>query len=322
MYHKNELLQHAKSSIALQAKCILNLTSFIDDSFINVVNELQQCKGRVVVSGIGKSALIAQKIVATFNSTGTPSIFMHAADAMHGDIGIVQPNDIVIILSKSGESPEIKSLIPFIKSRGNKTVAICGNTKSYLSKNTDFVLNSYVEKEAEPNNLAPTTSTTAQLVIGDTLATCLIYINKFNAHDFANVHPGGNLGKRLYTKVSDLIAHNEKPSVQINSNIRQIILEISSKRMGATVVQNENNDVIGIITDGDIRRMLQQHKDVDPLKAIDILSPNPHTIKSSELALRALEVMQHFNISQLIVLDDNKYVGMLHLHDLIKEGLF
>ena len=292
----------------------------IDGDFESAVEAILNSKGRLIITGIGKSANIASKIVATLNSTGTPAIFMHAADAIHGDLGIVQKDDVVMCISKSGNTPEIKVLIPLVKSMGNPLIANVGNTDSFLAKQADYVINSSVEKEACPNNLAPTSSTTAQLVMGDALAVALLEMRGFSDQDFAKYHPGGALGKQLYLRVSDLCTHNEKPQVDKDENIRNIIIEISSKRLGATAVM-ENGKLIGVITDGDIRRMMQKYKDVDPLKASDIMSKSPLTIDKDQLAVSALKIMKEHNITQLLVKDKDAYFGVIHLHDILKEGI-
>lgn len=321
MFSKDKVLLLAQETIKMEADSVAKLRDFVDESFLNAVETIHNAKGRAIISGIGKSAVIAQKIVATFNSTGTPAIFMHAADAIHGDLGMIQPDDVVIIISKSGESPEIKVLVPFIKNFGNPVIAICGNDQSYLATHADFFVNTTVEKEACPNNLAPTTSTTAQLVMGDAMAVCLLSLKGFSAQDFARFHPGGALGKRLYLRVGDLSKSNQKPEVKTDSSVRDAIYEISSKRLGAVVVTEADGKIAGIITDGDIRRMLE--KDISPahLKAIDILTRGPKTIEETELAVTALEIMRQHDITQLIVTNEGKYTGMLHLHDLIREGL-
>ncbi len=321
MFSKEQVLQQAAASIQLQSVSIAALEAFVNDHFAEAINIIYQSKGRLVISGIGKSAIVAQKIVATMNSTGTAALYMHAADAIHGDLGMIQEDDVVMIISKSGESPEIKLLVPLVKNFGNTVIALCGNSLSYLATNADIFLNCTVEKEACPNNLAPTTSTTAQMVMGDAVAICLLSMKGFTEKDFARYHPGGSLGKKLYLRVKDLIKLNEKPQVLPESTIREIIVEISGKRLGATVVLNENEEIKGIITDGDIRRMLQLHTDVDPLRAKDIYSPNPKSIEENELAVQALEMMREHDITQLVVTDDGKYVGVLHLHDLIREGI-
>lgn len=321
MKNKNTIIENARQTILAESEAIANLVNFLNDDFKNAVNFIQNSNGRVIVTGIGKSANIATKIVATFNSTGTPAIFMHAADAIHGDLGTIQQNDVVICISKSGNTPEIKVLVPLIKNYGNKIIAITGNVKSFLGTNADFALNSFVEKEACPNNLAPTTSTTAQLVIGDALAVCLLEINQFSSNDFAKYHPGGALGKKLYLRVSDLIENNEKPEVSISTPIKDVIIEISKKRLGTTAVV-EDSKIVGIITDGDLRRMLKDNPDISNLNAENIMSKNPKTIKVDAMAIKALETMETNNITQILVEDNSKYVGVVHLHDLLKEGIF
>ncbi|MEZ5017743.1 MAG: KpsF/GutQ family sugar-phosphate isomerase [Flavipsychrobacter sp.] len=320
MSSNNNIKQLAIDTIDMEAKSVENLKGFVNDEFVTVVELIHNSKGRVVITGIGKSAVIAQKIVATLNSTGTPALFMHAADAIHGDLGMIQENDVVVIISKSGESPEIKVLIPFIKNFGNKVVALCGNEQSYLAKSADYWINSTVSQEACPNNLAPTTSTTAQLVMGDALAVCLLSLKGFTAEDFARFHPGGALGKRMYLRVEDLCRANECPAVREDASIKEIIYEISNKRLGATAV-TKGDELLGIITDGDIRRMLEKGVDTNELKATDILSSNPKTIDQNELAAVALEMIRKNNITQIVVTNEGKYVGMVHLHDLIREGL-
>lgn len=321
MVSSEQIIQQAVDSLRLQAASITALEQYIQSDFVDAVQLVHQCRGRLVISGIGKSAIIAQKIVATMNSTGTAALYMHAADAIHGDLGMIQQDDVVMIISKSGESPEIKLLLPLVKNFGNPVIALCGNSSSYLATNADLFINSTVEKEACPNNLAPTSSTTAQLVLGDALSICLLNLKGFTAQDFARYHPGGNLGKRMYLRVIDLIKLNEVPKVFLDSNIRQIILEISGKRLGATAVLDQEQKLVGIITDGDIRRMLQLHTDVDPLRAKDIYSPNPKSIEATELAVQALEIMRENDITQLLVTQEGSYTGMLHLHDLIREGI-
>jgi arabinose-5-phosphate isomerase len=321
MFSKEQVLHQAAQSIQLQSASIAALEAFVNDHFAEAINVIYQCKGRLVISGIGKSAIVAQKIVATMNSTGTAALYMHAADAIHGDLGMIQQDDVVMIISKSGESPEIKLLVPLVKNFGNTVIALCGNAQSYLAINADLFINSTVEKEACPNNLAPTTSTTAQMVMGDALAICLLSLKGFSEKDFARYHPGGNLGKRMYLRVQDLIKLNEVPKVNLGSTIREIIVEISGKRLGATAVLDEQEKIVGIITDGDIRRMLQLHSDVDPLRAKDIYSPNPKSIEETELAVQALELMREKDITQLLVTRLGKYIGMLHLHDLVREGI-
>ncbi len=293
----------------------------VNDDFVEIVKTIFNSEGRVIFTGIGKSAIIANKIVATLNSTGTPSVFMHAADAIHGDIGIIQKEDIVIAISKSGDTPEIKVLVPLIKARGNMLVAMVGNIESYLAKSSDFILDTTVEREACPNNLAPTSSTTAQLVLGDALAISLLELRDFTAADFAKMHPGGALGKRMFVRVGDISIKNEVPKVEINETVTKVIIEISSKRLGATAVLDEGK-IQGIITDGDIRRMLEKSPDFNNLKAIDILSGNPQTIGKDELVVNALSTMRENNITQLLVVDNNVYVGVIHLHDILNEGIF
>ncbi len=319
---KDNIIKTAKETILLQSESIANLVNLVDISFEKAVETILNSKGRVIVTGIGKSANIANKIVATMNSTGTPAVFMHAADAIHGDLGNVQQDDVVICISKSGNTPEIKVLVPLIKSSNNKIIAITGNKDSFLGKNADFTLNSFVEKEACPNNLAPTTSTTAQLVIGDALAVCLLKQKGFTDKDFAKYHPGGALGKRLYLRVADLVKNNEQPMVTEKDELTKVIVEISEKRLGATAV-TENNKIIGIITDGDIRRMLSKTSKIEGLTASDIMTKNPKTINVDAMAVDALETMENNSITQILVIDDaENYLGVVHLHDLIKEGIF
>ncbi len=313
--------QVALKTIKLEANSVAGLASFINDDFEKAVAAISSAKGRIVVSGIGKSAVIAQKIVATFNSTGTPSIFMHAADAIHGDLGMVQQDDVVIVISKSGESPEIKVLIPLIRNFGNILIAMVGNTESYLARNASIILNTTVEQEACPNNLAPTSSTTAQLVMGDALAICLMQLNGFQSEDFAKFHPGGSLGKKLYLRVSDLYADNEKPKVLAEQSLKEVIVEMTAKRLGITAVVAADNRLLGIITDGDLRRMLEKSTAIDKTKAGDIMTANPKTIGPDELAVGALDMLRKNEITQLAVTEKGKYLGIIHLHDLIREGL-
>jgi arabinose-5-phosphate isomerase len=313
--------QLAIQTIKTEADAIEKLASYIDDDFEKSVSLIYNAKGRVIVTGIGKSAIIANKIVATLNSTGTPAIFMHAADAIHGDLGIIQPNDVIVCLSKSGNTPEIKVLIPLIRNLGNKIIAIVSSTNSYLAQKSDYVLKATVDKEACPNNLAPTSSTTAQLVIGDALAVCLLNLRGFSPDDFARVHPGGSLGKKLYMRVSDIFMDANAPKVSLDDKIRTIILEMTSKRLGATAVVTEDNRVAGIITDGDLRRMLQKNDPVDSLTAKDIMTVNPKLIDKNELAIIAFNKMESHKITQLIVTENDKYAGMIHLHDILKEGI-
>lgn len=318
----NNILSIAKKTIDLESNAIANLTKLIDSNFENAIKCILQSKGRIIITGIGKSATIATKIVATMNSTGTPAIFMHAADAIHGDLGIIQNDDIVICISKSGNTPEIKVLIPLIKRNNNPIIAITGNVDSFLGTQATYTLNTYVEKEACPNNLAPTTSTTAQLVMGDAIAVTLLELNEFSSNDFAKYHPGGALGKKLYLRVIDLVENNETPKVNINTNIKETLLEISNKRLGATAVL-EHNKLVGFITDGDIRRMLNDNSDFLNLTAKDIMSTQPKTIDIDAMAIEAMQVMENNNISQLIAIDEHdNYRGIIHIHDLIKEGIF
>ncbi len=311
----------ALRTIELEAQSVNGLRAFIDEGFIQAVQQVAAGSGRLIVSGIGKSAIIAQKIVATLNSTGTPSVFMHAADAIHGDLGMIQSNDIVLVISKSGDSPEIKVLTPLVKNFGNTLIGMVGNTQSFLAQNSDIVLNTTVEQEACPNNLAPTTSTTAQMVMGDALAVCLMELKGFNINDFAKFHPGGTLGKKLYLRVEELSAQNAKPKVLPAATIKEVIVEMTQKRLGAAVVVNEKENVLGIITDGDLRRMLEKGDTFEKLQAKDIMSGNPKTIEADVLAVHALEEMKKHNISQLVVQQKGKYAGIIHLHDLIKEGI-
>ncbi len=308
------------NTLQIEADSISQLKKFINDDFVASVRYLSTIKGRIIVTGIGKSAIIGQKIVATLNSTGSPSIFMHAADAIHGDLGIIQKDDAIVCISKSGDTPEIKILIPLLKSWGNKLIAIVGNTDSYLAKNSHLVLNTFVSKEACPNNLAPTSSTAAQLAMGDALAVCLLDQKGFTSKDFAKYHPGGALGKRLYLKVGDLYPNNAAPQVNIDEDIRKVIVEISSNRLGAVAVL-KGNKLAGIITDGDIRRMLLNNKDFSNMTARSIMNTSPKISSKDQMAVDALSVMKEHNISQLIVAEKGKYIGMIHLHDLIREGI-
>lgn len=311
----------ALRTIALEAEAIQQLASLLTDDFTKVVQVVLAAKGRFIVSGIGKSAVIAQKIVATLNSTGTPAVFLHAADAIHGDLGMILNFDVVMIISKSGESPEIKVLVQLIKNFGNPVVGMVGNMDSYLAKQSDFVLNTSVSQEACPNNLAPTSSTTAQMVMGDALAVALMEQRGFGSSDFAKFHPGGALGKRLYLRVVDLFMNNEQPKVFSSSSLKDVIVEISKKRLGATAVVTETNELLGIITDGDLRRMLEKSIAIDTVTAGEIMSASPKTIEGDSLAIDAMELMRNNNISQLIVTNEKQYLGVIHLHDLIKEGL-
>ena len=316
------LHQTALRTIEIEATSIAALSNYINADFENAVEAIRNCKGRFIISGVGKSGIVAQKIAATLNSTGTPSLFMHAADAIHGDLGMIQKDDVVMLLSKSGESPEIKILIPLIKNFGNTLIGMGGNTTSFLARNVDFFLNTTVEQEACPNNLAPTSSTTAQMVMGDVLAVCLMELAGFNGNDFAKYHPGGNLGKRMYLRVQDLYVDNAAPAVLPTANLGEIIMEITQKRLGATAVVNENGEISGMITDGDLRRMLTKGPSLDSIKATDILSINPKSILPDELAVHALEILRQNDISQLLVINNQgTYLGMLHLHDLVREGI-
>ena len=311
----------AKKVLKEEAKAILKVISLIDETFEKCVEYLLKSNGRLIVTGIGKSAIIAQKLVATLNSTGTPSVFMHAADAIHGDLGIIQPDDTVLCISKSGDTPELKVLVPLLKRTGQKLICMVSNTNSYLAKQSDFVLAATIEKEACPLNLAPTTSTTVSLALGDALAICLLEQRGFTSGDFAKYHPGGALGKKLYLKVNDIFPNNPFPKVYKNASIKDVIVEISSKRLGITIVTDGNENMIGVITDGDIRRMLDKYDDLKGLIAADIMTSHPSTIEHEEYAVHALNVLQDKNITQLIVVKENKAIGIIHLHDLLKEGL-
>ena len=320
MKSREEIREIALQIIETELLAINNLKSYIDNNFARCVESILQCKGRVVNTGIGKSAMIAQKIVATFNSTGTPAIFMHAADAIHGDLGIVQHDDVVMCLSNSGNTPEIKVLTPMLKSLGAMLIGMVGNTSSYLAQQADLIINTSVEKEATPGNPAPTTSTTAQLVMGDALAVALLQCRGFSTSDFARYHPGGSLGKQLYTKVSHLYPLNEKPKVELHTPLREVIIEISGKRLGVTAVL-DGKELVGIITDGDLRRMLQRNPEMNTLTAKDIMTTGPKTIEGETLAVDALQLMRKHNITQLLVVDDNEYKGVVHLHDILNEGI-
>lgn len=320
MKSKKSIIETAVSTLKLESEAILNLLQHVNDDFVKVVEVILESKGRVIVTGIGKSAIIAQKIVATFNSTGTPAIFMHAADAVHGDLGMIQQDDIVICLSKSGNTPEIKLLAPLLKQSGNLLIGMLGSLDSDLAKQADLILNTSVNKEACPHNLAPTTSTTAQLAMGDAVAICLLEAREFNSEDFARYHPGGSLGKRLYLKAGDIAAKNEKPSIMPTASVKDVIIEISKNRLGAVVVIADNN-IKGIITDGDIRRMLEKHTNIENITAADLMNINPKKIDKNELALLALEQIKENNITQLLVTENDHYYGMIHLHDLLQEGI-
>ncbi len=320
MNKQERIISIAKSTIETESKAIANLSNLVNEEFAGAVDYIYNSKGRVIVTGIGKSANIATKIVATLNSTGTPAIFMHAADAIHGDLGTIQENDTVICISKSGNTPEIKVLVPLIKAIENKLIAITGNSESFLALQADFVLNAYVEKEACPNNLAPTTSTTAQLVIGDALAMCLLDLHGFSSKDFAKFHPGGSLGKKLYLRVSNLTSLNEKPCVGPDTNVKKVIVEISEKMLGVTAVV-ENDKIIGIITDGDLRRMLTRVDNFAGLTAKDIMTENPKKIDNNAMAVEAMEIMDKYGITQILAEENGKYSGVVHIHNLTKEGI-
>lgn len=312
----------ALRTIGLEADAIASLQAMVNDDFEKAVKAIYETKGRVVISGIGKSALIAQKLVATLNSTGTPAVFLHAADAIHGDLGMVQQEDVVMIISKSGESPEIKVLVPLVRNFGNTLIAMVGSIGSFLARQANIILNTTVSQEACPNNLAPTSSTTAQLVMGDAIAVSLMELRGFTPEDFARFHPGGTLGKKLYLRVSDLYVNNEKPQVSLSASLKEVIVEISKKRLGTTAVIDENNRLLGIITDGDLRRMLEKNIPLDSVTAKEIMTLNPKTIVADALAVEALDRLRKFDINQLVVVaEDSVYLGFIHLHDLIREGL-
>jgi arabinose-5-phosphate isomerase len=317
---KEDILHIARKTIHSESKSIAKLVDFLTDDFAKAVEIIYNSSGRLVLTGIGKSAIIAQKIVASMNSTGTPALFLHASEAIHGDLGMVQPGDVVICISKSGNSPEIKVIVPILKRFGNPLIAITGNITSFLAKESDFVLDTTVDAEACPNNLAPTNSTTAQLVMGDALTVCLMELRGFKSEDFAKYHPGGALGKKLLLRVGDMLDQTRKPFVSKDSSIKKVIFEISEKRMGVTAVV-EKDQVVGIITDGDIRRMLNQNDTFAHLTASDIMTKNPKTIQMSTMVADALNILEDFSITQLVVLDDESYKGVLHLHDILKEGI-
>ena len=321
MINTHDIRGIALKAIDAEAEAVGGLRQHINSDFERAVQAAYECSGRLVISGIGKSAIIAQKIVATLNSTGTPSIFLHAADAIHGDLGMVQQEDIVMIISKSGSSPEIKVLLPLIKNFGNTLIAIVGNDQSLLAQQADMVLNTTVEKEACPNNLAPTSSTTAQMVMGDAFAVCLMELKGFTGDDFAKFHPGGLLGKKLYLRVHDLYIQNQKPFVHIHTSLKDIIVSISGSRLGITVVVNEADEMLGVITDGDLRRMLEKNIPLDSVTAQDIMTAAPKTIEPAALAVEALDILRAFDIAQLVVAEEKKYLGVIHLHDLVREGL-
>lgn len=311
----------ALKTLQIECETINGLAASINKDFVATVNALYCCAGRLVVTGVGKSALIAQKIVATLNSTGTPALFMHAADAIHGDLGMIQSDDFVLCVSKSGETAEVKVLLPFLKSTGNKIIGMTAQKESYLGTHADFILHTPISQEADPNNLAPTASTTAQAAMGDALATSLLALRGFTPKDFAQFHPGGILGKQLYLRVRDLSEQHENPAVLKKATLRQTILEMTSKRLGCTAVLTKKGKIVGIITDGDLRRMLEKSKNISDIKAKDIMTSNPLSIQSDALAVKALEMMREKSITQLMVTENGVYVGVVHLHDLIREGL-
>lgn len=317
----DRIIASALRTLEIEITTLQNLSQSINADFVNVIKHIYASKGRVIVSGIGKSAIVAQKIVATFNSTGTPAVFMHAGDAIHGDLGIVQSDDVVLLLSKSGETSELKVLIPLLKNFGNKLIGMTANEKSFLGINSDFIIHTSIAQEADPNNLAPTASTTAQIVMGDAIAVALLELKGFSSAHFAQIHPGGTLGKQLYWRVRDIYSRNAVPSVSFKTNLHDTILEMTTKRLGATAVMNEKNKLVGIVTDGDLRRHLQKNNDLRNATAQTLMSENPKTIDANALAVDALKLMQQRSISQLIVLKEKKYVGMIHLHDLIREGI-
>ncbi|MEL1252684.1 KpsF/GutQ family sugar-phosphate isomerase [Flavobacterium sp. DGU38] len=320
MITKENILAIAKKTILSESEAITKLIDFLDENFYEAVQRIYETKGRLIVTGIGKSAIIAQKMVATFNSTGTPSMFLHASEAIHGDLGMIQNEDIIICISKSGNSPEIKALVPLLKRFGNTLIGMTGNITSFLAKGSDYVLNTTVETEACPINLAPTNSTTAQLVMGDALAVCLMEMRDFKPEDFAVYHPGGALGKKLLLRVKDMIEHSLKPTVSPDTSVKKVIFEISEKRLGVTAVV-ENDKIVGIITDGDIRRMLNDRDTIADLTAKDIMSKNPKLVSPETMAVDALNILEDFSITQLIVADQGEYKGVLHLHDILKEGI-
>lgn len=321
MNQKDLIVKTARKTIEIETKTLQDLANSINEAFVKVVQTIYQTKGRVVVTGIGKSAIVAKKIVATLNSTGTPALFMHAADAIHGDLGMIQVEDIVLCISKSGETPEIKVLVPLLKHQGAALIGMVSNPRSYLGRQSKYILHTPISEEADPNNLAPTASTTAQMVMGDALAMGLLALKGFSPTDFALFHPGGTLGKQLYLRVNDIFPQNAKPQVNLDDTINQTILEMTSKRLGMTVVVNDDQEVVGVITDGDLRRMLEKQLDFSTLQARHIMSSSPKTVKQDTLAVKALDIMTTHNITQLIVANKKKYLGVIHLHDLIKEGL-
>lgn len=319
--NEQAIIETARRTITLEAAAVDGLQAYLTADFVKAVHAIYQCGGRLVVSGIGKSAIIAQKMVATFNSTGTAALYMHAADAIHGDLGMIQKEDVVMVISKSGNSPEIKVLVPLVKNFGNTLIGLAGNTASYLALQADILVNTTVSEEACPHNLAPTSSTTAQLVMGDALAVCLMELKGFTGADFARFHPGGLLGKKLYLRVADLYIQNQQPAVQPDTPLRETIFSISGSRLGMTVVINAQRNILGIITDGDLRRMLEKNTSLEGIVAGDIMTENPKTIGAEALAVEALDVLRKFDITQLVVANQKQYLGVLHLHDLIREGL-
>lgn len=321
MENFREIKENGIKTLQIEAESIKNLINFVNNDFAEAVNHILKSDGRLVITGIGKSAIIANKIVATLNSTGTPSLFMHAADAIHGDLGMIQSKDIVLCISKSGETPEIKNLVPLLKKGGNLLIGMVGNVNSYLAKQSNFVINTTVEKEACPNNLAPTSSTTAQLVMGDALAVCLLNARKFSSDDFARYHPGGALGKQLYLTLKDFIFTNPKPQVKAEDEIKNVIMEITKGRLGATAVIDDSGKIAGMITDGDVRRMLEKYDTIKDLKARDIMSINPTTLEAGCMAIEAATVMNDRKITQILVTENGEYAGIVHFHDLNKEGI-
>ncbi len=321
MQHQEIILSTAQQTIDIELAALTALRHTLGDGFVKTVEAIYQSKGRLIVTGIGKSAIVAQKIVATMNSTGTPSIFMHAADAIHGDLGMIQPSDILICISKSGDTPEIKVLVPFLKNFGTALIAMVSNLESFLAKQADFILHTPIEKEADPNNLAPTASTTAQMAMGDAVATALLALKGFSSNDFAQFHPGGSLGKQLYLRVKDIFPLHEKPQILPHASVQETIMEMTSKRLGAAVVTDSEQQVLGIVTDGDLRRMLSKFDQFLNIRAKDIMNKNPLRITPDAMAVEALDLMRQKNITQLIVTEQNTYLGMIHLHDLLKEGL-
>lgn len=317
----DDIKELALRVIHQESEAVANLVNFIDDEFMKVLEIIYNSRGRVIVTGIGKSAIIGTKIVATMNSTGTPAVFMHAADAIHGDLGIVQPEDIVMCISKSGNTPEIKVLVPLIARMGNKIIAMVSNVDSFLAQHADYVVRATVDKESDPNNLAPTSSTTTELVMGDAIAVALLKMRGFSQEQFAQYHPGGSLGKRLYLRVCDVIDINVRPYVKKDETIPNTIINISQNRLGATAVLDEKGELLGIITDGDVRRMLEKGKPLDALKAQDIMSVNPKKIDINDMAVNAFDIMQKNKITSVVVMQEGKYIGLVHIHDILREGI-